>query len=201
MQNKLQELTDRLYQEGLSKGKEEGEAILSKARSEADQIVSDARAEAESILERANRDAEALRSKVEGDIKMASAQALQATRRDIENLVIARVCNAKVDAALADADFLKKIIAEVAAKFSAQQACDLALVLPESLRSELEPFVAGELRKTLGKGVSATFTKKIAGGFTIGPADGTYFISLTDEAFKALIGEYLRPLTRKLLFG
>ena len=28
MQNKLQELTDKLYQEGLSKGKEEGERIL-----------------------------------------------------------------------------------------------------------------------------------------------------------------------------
>ena len=27
MQNKLQELTDKLYNEGLSKGKEEGEAL------------------------------------------------------------------------------------------------------------------------------------------------------------------------------
>ena len=28
MENKLQELTDKLYKEGLSKGKEEGDAIL-----------------------------------------------------------------------------------------------------------------------------------------------------------------------------
>ena len=31
MQNKLQELTDKLYNEGLAKGKQEGEEILAKA--------------------------------------------------------------------------------------------------------------------------------------------------------------------------
>ena len=39
MQNKLQELTDKLYNEGLSKGKEEGEALLAKAKAEAAEIV------------------------------------------------------------------------------------------------------------------------------------------------------------------
>ena len=36
MQNKLQELTDKLYNEGLSKGKQEGEEILAKAKVQAD---------------------------------------------------------------------------------------------------------------------------------------------------------------------
>ena len=59
----------------------------------------------------------------------------------------------------------------------------------------------GELAKTLGKGVEASFSKKMTGGFKIGPKDGSYFISLTDEAFLALIGDYLRPATKKILFG
>ena len=42
---------------------------------------------------------------------------------------------------------------------------------------------------------------KIPGGFTIGPKDGSYFIDLTSESFESLISEYLRPVTRKLLFG
>ena len=56
-------------------------------------------------------------------------------------------------------------------------------------------------RETLGKPVEASFTKKAAGGFAIGPKDGSWFVSLTDETFQALIAEYLRPVTRKLLFG
>ena len=59
----------------------------------------------------------------------------------------------------------------------------------------------GELAKAVGKGVEASFSKKVAGGFSIGPKDGSYFISLTEESFKALIGEYMRPATKKILFG
>ena len=74
-------------------------------------------------------------------------------------------------------------------------------VLPESMKKELAPFVTKELSKILKAEVSATFSKKISGGFTIGPKDGGYFLSFTDETFKELISEYLRPATRELLFG
>ena len=89
----------------------------------------------------------------------------------------------------------------MAKNFSAQEPAHLALVLPENLKAGLEPYVKNELAKAVGKGVEATFSKKIGAGFKIGPKDGSYFISLTDESFKALIGEYLRPATRKILFG
>ena len=46
--DKLQELTQKLYNEGLSKGKEEGEAILAKAQAEAAAIVKKAQEEAQS---------------------------------------------------------------------------------------------------------------------------------------------------------
>ena len=45
------------------------------------------------------------------------------------------------------------------------------------------------------------FSKKIKGGFSIGPQNGSWYISMSDESFKALISEYLRPVTKKLLFG
>ena len=201
MQNKLQELTDKLYQEGLSKGKEEGEEILARAREESERIISDANREAAAIMDRAAKEEAALRSKVEGDIKMASAQAIQATKKDIENLVVAKISDEKIKEALSDPSFIKRIIKVVAERFSAEQSTDLSLVLPESLKESLEGFVSGELSRALKGSVSASFSKKVAGGFTIGPADGSYFISFTDESLKALIGEYLRPVTRKLLFG
>lgn len=201
MNNKIQELTDKLYQEGLSKGKEAGEQILENARKEAEGIVGAARKEAEDILSKAQKDAADLAAKAESDVRMASRQAIQATRSDIEDLVIARIASDKVGEALSDGKYLKDIIKAVAERFSAQEAGDIALVLPEALRSELEPFVSGELAKAVGKGVQSEFSKKISGGFTIAPKDGGYFISMTDDSFKDLISEYLRPVTRKLLFG
>ena len=199
--DKLQELTQKLYEEGLAKGKQDGEALLQKAQSEAEGIVKQAQEEAEAILAKARKDAEDFKVKVEGDVKMAAQQAVQATRSDIENLVVAKVVDGTVDKALANEDYIKGIITAVAQKFSADEPADLSLVLPENLKSALEPFVKNELGKLLGKGIDASFSKKVAGGFKIGPKDGGYFVSLTDDTFKELIGSYLRPATKKLLFG
>ena len=199
--DKLQELTQKLYEEGLAKGKQDGEALLEKARTEAEGIVKQAQEEAEAILAKARKDAEDFKVKVEGDVKMAAQQAVQATRTDIENLVVSKVVDGTVDKALANEDYIKGIITAVAQKFSADEPADLSLVLPESLKGALEPFVKNELGKLLGKGVDASFSKKVAGGFKIGPKDGGYFVSLTDDTFKDLIGSYLRPATKKLLFG
>jgi len=199
--DKLQELTQKLYNEGLSKGKEEGEALLAQARAQAAQIEKQAQEEALAILEKARKEAEDYKVKMEGDVKMAATQALQATRENIEKLIVAKAVDTPVKEALSGEAFLKEIITAVAQRFSAQESADLALVLPEKLQKNLEPFVKGELAKTVGKGVEASFSKKIGGGFKIGPKDGSYFISFTDDSFRELIGEYLRPATKKILFG
>lgn len=198
--DKIQELTQKLYEQGLAKGKEEGEAILAKAREEAQALLKKAQEEAGAIVEQARREAADYRTQVEGDVKLAATQSLQATRSAVENLVVAKAV-APAGEALSSAAYIKEIITAVAQRFSAQESADLALVLPEKLQKELEPFIKGELAKTLGKGVEATFSKKISGGFKIGPKDGSYFISLTDDSFKELIGAYLRPATKQILFG
>lgn len=201
MQNKLQELTDKLYNEGLSKGKAEGEQLLAEAREKSESIIAEAKKQAGEIIAKAHKEAEDLRTKVASDVKAASAQCLQATKKDIENLIIGNSVDASVKDALTSADFVKSVITLVAEKFSAQESADLKLILPESMKSKLEPFVASELSEVAKRQISAEFSKKLSGGFTIGPKDGSYFVSFTDETFKELIGEYLRPVTKKVLFG
>lgn len=201
MQNKLQELTDKLYNEGLSKGKQEGEEFLAKAKVQAEDILAKAKAEAAAIIAAANKEAEDLRTKVQGDLRMAANQSVAATKKDIETLVLAKMTEAEVKKALTSAEFVKEVILAVAKGFSTEEPVDLEVVLPETMKKDLEPFVASELTKVLKSDVQASFSKKVAGGFTIGPKDGGYFISFTDETFNALISEYLRPATKKILFG
>jgi len=199
--NKLQELTDKLYNEGLAKGREEAETLLANARKEASDTVAAAKKEAEAILAKARKDADDLKAKAESDVRTASSQSLQATKKDIENLFVGKLTDNSVKSALSSEEFVKELIKVVAEKFSTQETSSIEVILPENLKSALQPFVETELTKTLNKGVEAKFSKKIAGGFSIGPKDGGWFISLTDETFRDLIGEYLRPVTKKLLFG
>lgn len=201
MQNKLQELTDKLYKEGLSKGREEGDRILSEAREEAAKIVAKAEQEAKKIVAKADKDAEDIAAKTAADVRTASAQVLQQTRKDIETILVNAVCTEGVKQTLSTADILKEAVLSTARNFNASEPVDLEVVLPEKLKAEMEPWVKNELSKALKTGVKAEFTKKISGGFTIGPADGSYFVSFSDETFDELISEYLRPVTKKILFG
>ena len=201
MANKLQEITDQLYEQGLSRGKEEGERCLAAAKEKAARTVENAKAEAEEILAQARKEAEEIKSKTVSDLKTASEQSLQATKKNLENLIVSEISSKKIDSVLSDTGFVKEIIKAVAEKFSTSESCDMSLVLPESLKAELEPWIKDELSKALSKGVNAGFSNSISGGFSIGPRDNSWFISLTDKTLKDLISEYLRPVTRKLLFG
>ena len=172
--------------------------MLEEARVNAAETVEAAKREAESILAKAEKNAADIRTKAETDVRMASEQTLQATRKCIEDLIVTK---ATAQSPLSDPEFLKEIIRSVAAKFSATESAELSMVLPESLQAKLEPWVKGELSKALSSPVELGFSKKLSGGFTIGPRDGSYFISFSDKTFNELIAEYMRPVTRKLLFG
>ena len=110
MQDKLQELTDKLYQEGLSKGKQDGEAMVNKAREEADAIVASAKAEAEKIIAQAGREAEELKTKVAADVKMAATQSIAVTKQEMEKMVVTRIATQGVKAGMGNADFVKELI-------------------------------------------------------------------------------------------
>ncbi len=203
MQDKLQELTDRLYNEGLSKGKQEGEELLQKAHAEAEAIVAQAKAEAERIIAQANREADELKTKVAADVKMAATQSIAVTKQEIEQMVVAKAAQQGVKASMGNAEFVKELIASVVKAFNPQNASPVALdlILPDALKAQLEPFVQNEIANQFKGEVKVDYSKKMNGGFKVAPKDGGYVLQFTDDEFTQLIANYLRPATKKILFG
>jgi V/A-type H+-transporting ATPase subunit E len=203
MENKLQELTDKLYNEGLSKGRREAEELLAKAKIEAQEIIDKARSQADEIVAEAEKKAAETQTTVEGDLKMASTQTIAALRQQVENMVVAKAVAGPVDTALSDDKFVKDLITTVVKAFNAANpdGVDLEVILPAQARKELDQAFANEVAKNLSKGVEIKQVKGLANGFKIGPKEGGYQLSFTADDFTALVGEYLRPATKKLLFG
>ena len=203
MQDKLQELTDRLYNEGLSKGKQEGEELVQKAQAESERIVADAKAEAERIIAQANREADELKTKVAADVKMASTQSIAVTKQEIERMVVTNAAAQGVKANMGNAAFVKELITSVVKAFNPDNASPvgLDLILPEALKAEVEPFVQNEIASQFKGEVQVDYSKKMNGGFKVAPKDGGYVLQFTDEEFTQLIANYLRPATKKILFG
>ncbi len=203
MQDKLQALTDRLYNEGLSKGKHDGEELVQKAQAEADRIIAYAKAEADRIITHANKEAEEMKTKVNADIKMAATQSIAVTKQEIEKMVVTKATTEGVKANMSNAAFVKELITCVVRAFNPQNASpvDLSLILPESLKAEVDPFVKNEIAKQFKTEVKVDYSKKMNGGFKVAPKGGGYVLQFTDDEFTQLIANYLRPATKKILFG
>ena len=202
MQNKLQELTDKLYNEGLSKGKQEAEQMMANAKNEAAQIIAQAKEQAQEILAKAQNDAAELKSKTENDVKMASLQAFTAVKQQIESVITAKTL-APAKAAVAETEFLKEIVKAIVTAFNPQNSDSVALdiILPAEKQAELEQFAKEQLSKICSAGVDVQFSKGVQGGFKIAPKGEGYMLSFTDKDFENIIAEYLRPKTKELLFG
>ena len=203
MQNKLQELTDKLYNEGLSKGKQQAEQLLAEAEAKAGKIVQDAQTQADQILSKARKDADDLKTKVAADVKMASTQSISALKQQIEKTLMAKVVGSEVKGALQDANFVKPLIETVIKSFNAADIAPAGLdvILPESMKQTLGKALESGLAKELKSSVNIDYAKNIAGGFKIAPKDGGYFISFADGDFEKMFSEYLRPAAKKILFS
>ena len=109
MQNKLQELTDKLYNEDLTKGKAQAEELKAKARTEAEQIIAQAKEEAQQIISQARKEAQDLKSKTESDIKMSASKSLSAIRNGIESMLVSKMLKANVSQAVSNPKLIEKL--------------------------------------------------------------------------------------------
>ena len=82
MENKLQELTKKLYDEGLEKGRAEADRLVGEAKNEAAKIVAEARAQAEEIVKKARDKAEDVEKNTMTEIALAGKQAAAKIKSD-----------------------------------------------------------------------------------------------------------------------
>jgi V/A-type H+/Na+-transporting ATPase subunit E len=199
MADKLQELTERIYQEGVGKSKEEAERILAAARHQAEEILRKAESDAAAVRKSADAAAEELRKNVQSEVKLASQQMLSALKQKIVDLIAGGLVDVPVKDAWNQVDFMKKLALGAVERWEPKS--DLALEFPETLHAELEAFFKAEGKKLLDAGATITFDGRLTAGFRIGPANGTYKVSFTDEDFATFFKLYLRPKAVRILYG
>ena len=201
MDSKIQQLTEAIYNEGIQKAREEAEKILNEANKKAENIEKDAKKAADKLLGEAREKSAELKRHVDSEIKMTVSQAVSSIRQEITSLITMKVIQPSVREVFSDKEYLKTFISAVVRGWLAKESLDLAIILPESDKAELENFFQNNLAAELNQGLQVNFAANIKAGFKIGPADGSYLISFTDDDFANFLKVYLRPKTTQLLFG
>ena len=196
MENKIQELTEKIYAEGVEKGKAEADRIIAEAQAKAEAIIKEAQAKAEAVVADAKKSAEEIDANTRSELKLYGAQALGALKSETATMLTDTVVKNAVKDALAG-DSLKALIVKIAERWSA----DEPLVISTSEAAELKAFFAAKAKVLLDKGVEIKQVNGVKTSISIAPADGSYKVNFGEGEFEAFFKSFLRPQMVELLFS
>lgn len=194
--DKIQELTSKLYSEGVEKGKEEADKIVAEAKALRDKMLQDAKEEAGQILALARKESGEMKNNTQSELKLYASQAMEALKSEIANLVTDNLVASSVKTAIEDKPFMQKLIVDLVRNWSKREA----LTIGVENREELEKYLAHSAKELLDSGLRIESVNGLKTGFTLSPEDGSYRVKFGEEEFIEYFRQFLRPQIQKLLF-
>jgi len=196
MESKIQELTEKLLNEGVEKGRQQAQAIIDEANLKAQAIIDDAKKQAENIKNTAKEEAQQLDKNTKAELKMFNEQALNALKSEITNVVSDKIVKQAVGELVDDKTFMQQFVLKIAEKWAQQE--DVVISVEDT--KGLKELFAKKAKNLLDKGVEI---KQINGKdtlFSIQPADGAYKVNFGKEEFEDYFKSFLRPQLIDMLF-
>ncbi len=214
----VEQLIERLRNEGVEAGQAEAKKIIDEAQARADWLVQEAERESEKILKQTHEDAEAIRKAGEDALKLAARDAVIKLRDTLLNSFsqeVARTVNQK----MADKNVLQQLLQSLAGTVREKMALDerqkLVFHLPETvmgveeLKQHPEELTQGALshltsdfaEQMLRKGVTIEVDPSLESGIVIQLVDEKISIDFTEQTVSDLLLTHLQPRFRALLQG
>jgi len=201
MHDKLHELTEKIYREGVSKGKKEAESILNEARAESERVIREAEKEAEAIIATARKDAEELRKNAESELKISFRHAVNSLKQEAERILACKVVDEQVSEVFSDNRLIAGLIEKIAEKWNPEEnESGIEVHIPAEMKEEIEAYFMRGAHKALSAGITFKPVKNMERGFDIRPSGKDYKISVSEKDFTGFIKEFIRPKLVDLLF-
>lgn len=196
MNTSLQELTEKIYAEGVEKGKAQAAEIVKEAEAKAAAILAEAEKKAADVKAKAEADAAQLDKNTKAELKLYADQSLNALKTQVTNLLTDKLAKDAVASATADKAFMQKVIADLVAAL----AKDGAVTIEAKDAEALKAYFAKNAKELLDKGVKVAEVKGIRTDFAVVPEKGGYKLTFGDQEFVEYFKEFLRPQLKELLF-
>ena len=199
MTQDLQQLLDKIRQEGVEKAQAEAKSIVDAARKEAEEIKAQASRDADELRDTAKKDAAAFGSRAEQTVRQALRDVRLQLSQDLEKQLSSLLLR-DVSAVLAKAPTTEGLVKQAVSAYlkGGEHEIDVEL---GGASAALAAKLQDELRKEAEKpeGVSVTGSQAFPEGFTIRLAGGRVEQCFTDEAVTDALANLLRPQLAALL--
>lgn len=196
MNTKLQELTDKIYLEGVEKGNTQANAIIEKARAEASNIITQAEAEAANIIAQAQQKSAELSKNTQSELRLFAQQSINALKTEIADLVTGNIVSDAVKATTSDKAFMQKAIMTLVEEWSKNQS----ITLETKDAKALTDYFVANAKNALNEGLKITEVKGLKTDFAIIQDKEGYRITFGEEELIAYFKEFIRPKLVEILF-
>ena len=206
----VQQLIDRLHQEGVDKGRSDAETLLAEARKEAAAILDEANKQAEAIRRSAQDDAQQMKSKGEAAVRLAGRDAILTLTEELR-AGFEQTLRRLVQDSLQDTSFLRKLILQIAAVAVPSEpdaAVHVMLLGDVSDDPKAEKSLGGEqlndlARSLAGQSLRDGLTFEVADsdvpGVRVQVVDQQVEIDLTTDTLTHLLLKHLSPRIRAIV--
>jgi V/A-type H+-transporting ATPase subunit E len=207
----VQELIDKLSEEGVAEGEQRAEKIVSEARQQADEIVESARRQATEIVRKGRDEAEQYQAAGEEALRLAARDAVRDFGANIHDGLRNRL-QELVRHNLKEPDLIKRMILEVTRRAtegledeSKELLLPLDIITEEEARRRIEDgeqdvlidFVQGLIGEDLREGTK--YGSQHPSGITVRVVDQNIEIDLTDASIGDLLAQHLLPRFRAIM--
>jgi V/A-type H+/Na+-transporting ATPase subunit E len=209
----VQELIDRLRDEGVAHGQGEAERMIADARVKSMEILDQARSESERLLAEARAEAHSILENGKEALRLASRDVVLRVREGCNEQFRTQL-KRLVQHKLNDPKLLEQMILQIAAKARPEESNkQTRILLPEGSASEeelarevanpepgsLAAFVLGLTADLLRDGLSFGVSDDPSPGVRVQIVEDDVQLELTDETITAVLMQYLAPRFRAVL--
>lgn len=193
----IRDLIEKINQEGIKSAEEKAQNIEAEAKQRADDILAQAKREAEEIIATAK---DRIRREEETEktlLAQAGRDLLLSLRKEI-NAMLGRIVVSDIRQTLTP-EILFRLLLEVIRNYSAEENCDITVLLNKEDREILDKHFLDKLMEETKKNIILNPAEEISGGFTISFDSGKSCFDFTDKALAEYIGISLKPKLNRIL--
>ena len=197
MDVQLQELIDKIKNDGVSSAQKQAAGIIAEAQDKAQGIVAEAKAKADRIVENARQEA--------AKTERAGRDALEQSARDLllsvqKRLValFSSIVERETTEALS-AEVVADLIVAVVKGWARDPGAELGVLVSEETLAKVESHLRGRLSEKLESGLRISPSPNVDAGFRVEVDGGSAYYNFTAEEIAEALSEYLNPRIREIM--
>jgi V/A-type H+-transporting ATPase subunit E len=187
----LQELLEKIKQDGVQSAEEESQRIIAETEKKAGEMIAEAEQKASQIVDNAKKEASRLKQSGNEALQQAGRDLLLEIERDIK-AVFSRLIEKETGTALKE-NALETAIVDLIKAWPENNVSDIQVLLKKEDLNKIETGLRQKLKSEFAEGLELSAFEGIDGGFRISEKDGSAYYDFTKSGIAEALSQYLNP--------